>query len=301
MGEMFETIVSLQPKTVVEGAESNETKVLRQVGILAGQVPAVINTRETRKIMEARSDPEPMKTVLFQELDRYNGLLAFLKTCMIQIELATKGLALITPELEEISDSMLAGKVPTAWAFAYPSLKPLGSWMLDLGMRVHQFEEWIEHAIPKVFWLTGFTYPSGFLTALLQTSARKNGNAIDSLSWEFPILNQDENAIGQYPKEGAYVKGLFLDGARWDYEHGHLAEPLPMELFCQMPLVHFKPVDNKKKVSKGLYTCPIYMYMVRTGSRERPSFIIAADIKSGSVDGEFWTKRGVAMLLALAM
>ena len=34
--------------------------------------------------------------------------------------------------------------------------------------------------MPPVFWLPGFTYPTGFLTALLQTAARKNGLAIDT-------------------------------------------------------------------------------------------------------------------------
>jgi len=73
-----------------------------------------------------------------------------------------------------------------------------------------------------------------------------------------------------------------------------------MELFCPMPIIHFKPTESKKKSSKGLYNCPIYMYPVRTGSRERPSFMIAADVKSGSQDSDFWVKRGTALILSLA-
>ena len=34
--------------------------------------------------------------------------------------------------------------------------------------------------MPRVFWLSGFTYPTGFLTAVLQTTARRNGLAIDT-------------------------------------------------------------------------------------------------------------------------
>merc|ERR1712146_74321 len=120
-------------------------------------------------------------------------------------------------------------------------------------------------------------------------------------SWEFPIVNQDANSISQYAKEGSYVKGLFLEGARWDVDNGFLSEPQPMELFSSMPVIHFRPVENKKKVSKGIYACPLYMYPFRSGSRERPSFVISCDLKSGRVSGEFWTKRGVAMILSTAV
>jgi hypothetical protein len=100
----------------------------------------------------------------------------------------------------------------------------------------------------QVFWLPGFTYPTGFLTALLQTTARKNGLAIDSLSWEFPILNQSLASITSHPKEGAYLNGFFLEGARWDADQSCLGEPFPMELTSSMPIIHFKPTDSKKKV-----------------------------------------------------
>ena len=157
--------------------------------------------------------------------------------------------------------------------------------------------------VHEAVWSTAsltFTYPTGFLTALLQTSARKNGLSIDTLSWEFPVLNQEASAISQYPKEGAYVHGLFLEGARWDYEHGCLSDAHPMVLISNMPVIHFKPVENKKKMSKALYTCPMYLYPIRTGTRERPSFMVSVDLKAGNVPGDFWVKRGCALLLSTA-
>jgi len=299
--ELLKTIVGLQPKKAGgDGGESVEEAVLRIARGLEEQVPSPWDMVAVKKDMAARSDPDPLKTVLFQEADRYNSLVKKLRKQLHDLQLGVQGLVVITPELETVSGACQAGFVPDAWSFAYPSTKPLGPWMRDLVQRCEFLNTWITKDLPKVFWLTAFTYPSGFLTALLQTTARKNGIAIDSLSWEFPIQNQDEASIAQHPKEGAFIKGIFLEGARWDFEKGYLAEPAPMELFCLMPLIHFKPAESKKKTTKGIYSCPVYMYPIRTGSRERPSFMIAADLKSGAQDSDFWTKRGVAMLLSLS-
>lgn len=58
---------------------------------------------------------------------------------------------------------------------AYPSLKPLASWTRDLVLRVEQISQWATTIQPPVhFWLPGFTLPMGFLTAVIQTVARKN-------------------------------------------------------------------------------------------------------------------------------
>ena len=134
---------------------------------------------------------------------------------------------------------------------------------------------------------------------MLQTSARKNGIAIDTLNYEHPILNQDPQSIVTAAKEGSYVYGLFVEGARWDLDANALAEPVPMELYAPMPVIHFKPVENKKKAMKGMYACPVYLYPFRSGSRERPSFVTECDVKAGSFPAEFWIKRGGALLLAV--
>ena len=93
---------------------------------------------------------------------------------------------------------------------------------------------------------------------------------------------------------------MFLEGAGWDFEEGCLCEPNPMELIVPMPVFLFKPVENKKKSSKGLYSCPLYIYPHRTGTRERPSFMVSVDLKCGNADSDHWIMRGSALLLSLA-
>ena len=298
---MLLTIISLQPRVVSEGGESAESRVLRFAVDLEKGVPDSFDMILVEEKMATRADPDPLKTVLFQELERYNKLLARMRSGLADLQRGLQGFVVITPELESVFAALTVGLVPASWGFCYPSQKPLGSWMRDLKQRVEQMHAWVNDKMPNVFWLSGFTYPTGFLTALLQTSARRNGLSIDTLSWEFPVMNQPETTLTAPPKEGAYVRGLYLEGARWDGENGCLVEPNPMELYCPMPIVHFKPAESKKKSGKGMYVCPLYMYPVRTGTRERPSYMIPVDLKAGAFSGDFWVKRGTALLLALAI
>jgi hypothetical protein len=48
----------------------------------------------------------------------------------------------------------------------------------------------------------------------LQTTARRSSIPIDSLIFEHGVVNLDEREINGPPKEGVYVKGLFLEGKR---------------------------------------------------------------------------------------
>jgi dynein heavy chain len=72
-----------------------------------------------------------------------------------------------------------------------------------------------------------------------------------------------------------------------------------MELITPLPPILFKPVEAKKKLAKGFYTCPLYIFPTRSGTRERPSFIIAMELKSGGFDQDFWINRGTACLTSL--
>lgn len=94
---------------------------------------------------------------------------------------------------------------------------------------------------------------------------------------------------------GVYIRGMYLEGAGWNRKNRCLKEPLPMELVSTMPTIHFKPVENFKKRTRGIYQCPCYYYPERSGS-----FVIAVDLKCGTENSDFWIKRGTALLLSLA-
>jgi len=64
-------------------------------------------------------------------------------------------------------------------------------------------------------------------------------------------MQAEDQYLTSPPKDGVYVKGLFLEAAAWDKKAGCLIEPEPMQLVCPMPTILFKPVENKKKVTKG--------------------------------------------------
>jgi len=294
---MLEVIVSLQPKSTDATGITPEEKVYNLAGDMIGFIPDAIDIYQ--KLGEG--DGTALHVVLVQELQRYNSLLGKIKSSLGLVQKGIKGLVVMSSELDVIYNKLLNGQVPPAWLATYPSLKPLASWSRDLLTRWAQLMDWVDKGPPKVFWLAGFTYPNGFLTALMQTSARTNNVSIDTLMWEFPITNIEEKDVAAPPKEGAYVKGLFLEGAGWSYDNSCLCEPEPMELVYSMPMIHFKPVEAKKSKAKGIYACPLYLYPLRTGSRERPSFMLNIDLKSGAAEPEVWTKRGTALLLALAV
>lgn len=42
------------------------------------------------------------------------------------------------------------------------------------------------------------------------------------------------------PREGAYIHGLFMEGARWDIQSGIIVESRLKELFPSMPVINVR-------------------------------------------------------------
>jgi hypothetical protein len=88
--------------------------------------------------------------------------------------------------------SFLNNTVPTIWKkVGYSSLKPLSSWYKDMKDRVAFISEWFNKQNPNAYWMSGFFFPQGFLTGVLQTHARKYKIPIDTLNFKYRTIDTD--------------------------------------------------------------------------------------------------------------
>jgi len=104
------------------------------------------------------------------------------------------------------------------------------------------------------------------------------------------------------PEDGCYIRGLFLEGARWDFELNRLNESRPKELFTDLPIIWLKPVANRQKPSIGYYDCPVYKTLSRAGTLSTTghstNFVISIELPKNKHQ-KHWIKRGVALSMSL--
>ena len=246
---------------------------------------------------------DSLSTVLSQEMLRFNKLLVVMRKSLIELGKAIRGEVLMDDTLDHMYTSFLINKVPTNWEnAAYPSLKPLGSWMKDLESRIAFMRKWLEKGPPNVYALSFFFFPQGYMTGVLQNHARKYKLPIDALNFNFaPLKEMDPEKVETAPDDGVYVGGLYFDGARWDAENMLLVESEPGVMFSPGPIVHFTPTDNFVP-SPVHYSCPVYKTGLRQGALSTTgmstNFVVAVELPT-TKDPDFWVLQGVAFLCQL--
>jgi dynein heavy chain len=81
------------------------------------------------------------------------------------------------------------------------------------------------------------------MTATMQTYARKNLVAIDTLEFKtnvMPIYSHSQ--VNEKPETGVYLHGLFMQGAKWDEKKKCVDDSLAGVSICDFPIIWLEPI-----------------------------------------------------------
>jgi len=183
-----DTILMMQPRVAAGGGGRTPDELAQDLcRDIAAKLPANMDKEKAHPTTFAVSEEgQPLSLGVFvgQEIDRFNQLLSVMKNTLDQLDKAIQGTVVMSMQLENMATRFLDNKVPLQWeGVGYPSLKPLSSWVPDLIQRVNFLTKWLAEGVPVSYWVPAFFFPQGFMTAALQTYARKTATPIDQLQF----------------------------------------------------------------------------------------------------------------------
>ncbi|NXI37002.1 DYH9 protein, partial [Galbula dea] len=291
--KLFHVLLEMQPWDTgmgEGGMGTREEMVKALLEEMLEKLPDEFNMAELMVKVEERT---PYAVVALQECERMNILTREIKHSLQELELGLKGELTMTSDMEKLQNALFLDMVPESWLRkAYPSTASLGTWFADLLARIRELELWTgDFSLPSAVWLAGFFNPQSFLTAIMQATARKNEWPLDKMTLQCDVTKKSREDFASPPREGAYVHGLFMEGARWDAQAGLIIDARLKELTPAMPVIFIKAVPAEKQDPHSMYLCPVY----RTPHRGA-TYVWAFNLRTKENPSK-WVLAGVALLL----
>ncbi|KAH3860157.1 hypothetical protein DPMN_023048 [Dreissena polymorpha] len=324
--KLINTILDVQPRmSGGSSGKSNDDIVYELAESILGKLMDKLDIDLANREMfepDEKGRLNSLTTVLTQEVERFNKLLHVIKNSLKNLQKAIKGYVVMSEQLDAVYNSFLNSQVPIMWAdAAYPSLKPLGSWVQDLVYRCAFIDSWIQHGQPKSFWMSGFFFPQGFLTGSLQNYARKYNLPIDHLSFKYivyPFVRDQKEVHKQtqeikfgeememdkglkVPEDGVLVHGMFMEACRWDMSTMTVVDSLAGEMNAELPMLHMQP-EMDFTPDKAEYEAPLYKTSARAGTLSTTghstNYVVAVYLPS-KFSQDYWIAKGAALLCQL--
>jgi dynein heavy chain, axonemal len=175
--------------------------------------------------------------------------------------------------------------------------KGLGSWMIHFERRFQQYQNWIKNGEPLVIWLSGLHVPEAYLTALVQTTCRKNMWPLDRSTLYTQVTPfTDQKQITERLQSGCYVQGLYLEGAGWDIEKNTLKRlENGGRLVRELPILRIIPIEAHRLKLVNTFRTPVYTTQLRRNAAG-VGWVFDADL-STSTHTSHWILQGVCLVL----
>ncbi|NWI20364.1 DYH9 protein, partial [Crypturellus soui] len=291
--KLFRIVLEMQPRDTNMGEGGGVTREETVKALLDEMLEKLMDEFNIAELMGKVEERTPYIVVAFQECERMNILTTEIKRSLKELDLGLKGELTMTSDMESLQNALFLDTVPESWIRrAYPSMASLGGWFADLLTRIRELETWTgDFSLPSAVWLAGFFNPQSFLTAIMQSTARKNEWPLDKMTLQCDVTKKNREDFASPPREGAYVHGLFMEGARWDAQTGIITDARIKELTPAMPVIFIKAIPADKQDARVVYPCPVYK------TRQRgPTFVWTFNLKTKENPSK-WVLAGVALLL----
>ncbi|XP_061150392.1 dynein axonemal heavy chain 11 [Syngnathus typhle] len=292
---LFRTLLELQSPDAVIGEGTSRTLEEKVKTVLDEVLEKLPEQYSMTDITAKTTERSPYILVCFQECERMNMLIGEIRRSLKELDLGLRGELAISPEMEKLQVALFLDNVPDAWTkLAYPSTYTLATWYNDVLQRCKELDSWTQDlSLPTVVWLSGLFNPQSFLTAVMQSLARKNEWPLDKVNLTVDVTKKFKEEFNQPAREGAYVYGLYMEGARWDTQAGVITEARLKELTPAMPVISVRAVPNDRQETRNIYECPLYKTKIRG-----PTYVWTLSLKTRERPAK-WILAGVALLLSV--
>eukprot|EP00064_Thunnus_orientalis_P009532 superscaffoldBa00001216_g9556 len=292
---LFHTLLELQSPDAVMGEGASQTLEEKVKTILDEVLEKLPEEYNMADITSKTAERSPYILVCFQECERMNTLISEIRRSLKELDLGLKGELAISSEMEKLQTALFFDNVPDTWTkLAYPSTYSLAIWYNDVLQRCKELDSWTQDlSLPSVVWLSGLFNPQSFLTAVMQSLARKNEWPLDKVNLTVDVTKKFKEEFNQPAREGAYVYGLYMEGARWDTQAGVITEARLKDLTPSMPVISVRAVPNDRHETRNIYECPLYKTKIRG-----PTYVWTFNLKTRERPAK-WVLAGVALLLSV--
>ena len=311
---LWKCTIDLQPRTASLSGDSisREEYITNIAKDITKKIPEKFDLPILKKNFTDLALPgalAPTTVVLLQEIERWNKLVSVMQQSLVDVQRALMGEIGMSAELDDISSSLYNGYLPDMWRKCAPDTsKKLGSWMIHFSSRLSQYQAWIDIKSktqtkdPVVIWLSGLHIPETFLAAMVQTTCRRKKWPLDksTLFTQVTKIKDDASTIRSLDplQDGCYVRGLYLEGAGWDFENAKLCKQEAKKLIYKLPITKIIPMETNKVTRSTTFQTPVYVTQSRRNAMG-VGLVFEADLATDIHDSH-WILQGTALCLNIA-